>query len=496
MKTNNGFRVLIVDLNNFSLYPTISIGYLAAILRRHQMKVTVLSPLLHGIQGIVREPPESTFQNIGRRINMAMAQAPGSLAQNCNGLAKRIRASIATKDYPRIGEIFRDAKPADFDIVLASTYLMYYPVCHEIGSICQSSGTPLLIGGPYFAEPSVAKDWLDIPGLTAIVGGEVELELASLVRDAVNGENLNRFEGVWTPRGTGGPRRPLLNLDDVPFPDYSDFPWEKYPHRIIPMITGRGCGWGVCTFCSDVTSSSGRTYRSRSSRNVLEEAEYQSKRHDTSLFVFTDFKLNSDLVVWESILSELPNRVKSPKWIGAVHVGSIKPNGLDIHSLKAASGSGAVRLTTGLESGSQRVLDKYAKGADLETTSEFLHNAASARISIRATMIHGSPGETPEDVLASVKFLQQHEYLIDRVRLSRFNMTMGPVIQRRFDQKPSRYPALIVGKREKYTKKFAYQMTETHSFQYFRATQRLLGVVHRINAKKLPHAAFEFDGVM
>ena len=57
---------------------------------------------------------------------------------------------------------------------------------------------------------------------------------------------------------------PLADLDRLPFPDYSQFPWSKYPNIIVPMITGRGCGWGVCTFCSDVTSTAGRRFRSRS----------------------------------------------------------------------------------------------------------------------------------------------------------------------------------------------------------------------------------------
>lgn len=496
LTNSDRLKVLIVDLNNFSLYPTISIGYLTAALRRQQMQVTVLSPLAHGIRGVVREPPENWYQNLGRRVNMALAQSPGSLSQTCHEFVKNIRSRISMRHFPRIGEIFSNLNPAEFDIVLISAYLMYYPVCIEIGRVCHRAGVPLLIGGPYFAQPGVAKDWLGISGVTALVGGEVELELPELVRAAVRGGDLASFGGVWLPDGTGGPRKPLLDLDSVPFPDYSDFPWERYPHRIIPLITGRGCAWGVCTFCSDVTSSSGRTFRSRSSQNVLEEIEFQNKKYDTSLFVFTDFKLNSNLELWESVIDELPDRVESPKWIGAVHVGSLKPNGLDIDSLRRAKAAGAVRLTTGLESGSQRILDNYAKGADLDTTSEFLHNAASAGISIRATMIHGSPGETPQDVQASTDFLHRHKDLIDRIRISRFNMTVGPLIQRRLDEKPARYPTLVTGKREKYTKKISHEMTNSHSFEYFRATQRLLGAVHKINAKSLPVTAVEFDGVM
>jgi len=39
---------LVVDLNNFSRYPTLSVGYLVAILRGSDVEVDVLSPFSRG----------------------------------------------------------------------------------------------------------------------------------------------------------------------------------------------------------------------------------------------------------------------------------------------------------------------------------------------------------------------------------------------------------------------------------------------------------------
>src|SRR5206468_2001014 len=102
------------------------------------------------------------------------------------------------------------------------------------------------------------------------------------------GAPLQSFPGIALPGGrTGPPPQPLRDLDSVPFPDYSGFPWEAYPRPMAPILTGRGCGWGACTFCSDVTSSVGRTFRSRSVANVLDEIQWQSRRHAVRHFVFT-----------------------------------------------------------------------------------------------------------------------------------------------------------------------------------------------------------------
>jgi len=489
-------RALIVDLNNFARYPTIAVGYLSSVLRGHGVDVTVLSPLAHDVSGVTREPRETRLINVGRRISYTLNQMPGVLTDKARSLINKARTHIGSRHYPKISDLFDAAQPADFDVVLVSTYLMYYPVCREIGLICDQVGVPLLIGGSYFSEREVAQSWLDLPGLHAIIGGEVEFEIAAILGTAIERGDLSRFDGVWLPDGRGRNRKPLQTLDKISFPDYSDFPWDKYPHRIIPMVTGRGCGWGACTFCSDVTSTAGRTYRSRSPANVLQEAEYQSKRLGTSLFVFVDLKLNSDGPVWQAITSQLAERVHNPSWIGSIHVGSKDPNGLDLESLKRARKSGAVRLTTGLESGSQRVLDQWAKGTELGVTSRFLHDAAEAGISIRVTMIHGAPDERPEDVDASADFLNRHRRLIDRVSLNRFQFMIGPTFQRRHDEKPSRNPSIIVGERQPRMATADHRMVNSPTRKYFLATQRLLSAVHAINKKKLPDNASVFEGVM
>jgi len=47
-------RSLIIDLNNFSRYPTLSVGYLVATLRNHNVIVDVLSPFSRGIAAYPR----------------------------------------------------------------------------------------------------------------------------------------------------------------------------------------------------------------------------------------------------------------------------------------------------------------------------------------------------------------------------------------------------------------------------------------------------------
>jgi len=487
-------RVLIVDLNNFARYPTLAVGYLSAILRKDKFSVHVLSPLAHGVEGMSREPVETLWQDVARRTSFSLAGARG-IGARILPWVQRGRRWYDERSHARIVELFDSSQPFRYDVVLVSAYLMYHGVCEEIGRRCEALGVPLLIGGSYFADDEVARAWLSIPGLTALMRGEVEAELTELTRAVAAREDLSRFEGVSVPGRLGVARAPLTQLDDVPIPDFSGFPWERYPVRIVPVITGRGCGWGVCSFCSDVQSATGRSFRTRRPDLVLDELEEQSRRYEARDFVFTDLKLNSSLEMWNQLIESLPARVENPAWICSVHVGTRGPHGLDRPTLEAARRAGLQRVTTGLESASQSLLDSMYKGTDLAISSRFFHDASAAGVSVRVTMMHGCPGETEDDVLASAAFLERHRDVIDRVNLNRFQFMLGTRVMRRYDSTPEQLPDVEAGARTPHLAVADHRLRQLTA-GYRRATRRLLSAVHEINRKPLDARAQDFIGVM
>jgi hypothetical protein len=489
-------RVLLVDLNNFARYPTLSVGYLVRILRTAGWSCDVLSPLTYGCPGVRREPRAMPWSLLDQRVRYRSAVSRSRFVAHARDMA----ASFAARGERRLvertrAELCHRVAANVPDVVLVSTYLRHFEACRAIAEVCGRMGLPVLIGGPYLNHRRVLDEWLAIPGVTGIVSGEVEFHLADLVSTARAKEDVSVFPGVVTPASPhNGPAEPLKDLDAVPFPDFSDFPWELYPHRIVPLITGRGCGWGVCTFCSDVVSATGRTARSRSLANVFEEVGQQARTYATRSFVFTDLKLNSNLTVWRGLLDELPRRLPAAQWIGAVHVGSHGENGLSRREVGAAARAGAVRLTTGLESGSQRLLDRMAKGTDLFLLSRFLADARRAGISIRTTMILGYPDENAADVLASAAFLARHRELIDRVTLNRLAVMAGTELERRLrvPEGHGRPRSLAISQ----SASWEYRPEKADDPRYRSAVYDLLHEVHRINRRKLPPRAGPFDGVM
>ena len=120
-------RILLIDLNNFARYPTISIGYLAAILRREQMKVDLFSPLSTGVTGVSREPHAKPWHRWleGAKYRSAMSRNPWvktvrkwasgtalhapKLARQADHVAEQVQACLSKQRY---------------DAVFVSTYLI------------------------------------------------------------------------------------------------------------------------------------------------------------------------------------------------------------------------------------------------------------------------------------------------------------------------------------------------------------------------------------
>jgi anaerobic magnesium-protoporphyrin IX monomethyl ester cyclase len=494
-------RVLLVDLNNFARYPTLSIGYMTAVLRAAGVTVSVFSPLMVGVGGVTREVRPHRLSLIVSKLNHHAATSRSDWVRRWRDRLAASRASDITSHHDAVVQGFSDALARHQpDAVMISTYLMYRDVCERVCALCKQAGIPVLVGGPYFSQPEVIEDWAAIEGLTALAAGEVELELPAILRTLLSGGDPSQHRGVVARdahgRLKGDMAPPLKELDAVPFPDYSDFPWAAYPNRIVPIVTGRGCGWGVCTFCSDVTSTAGRTYRSRTPANVLGEIEAHHRTHGVSRFVFTDLKLNSNVDMWRLITSGMQAAAPRAQWIGAVHVGPEADNGLSPADLRRAADSGCVRLTTGLETGSQRMADLMKKGTRQTAVSAFLIYAAEAGISTRCTMILGYPDETAHDVHASAEFLEQHVPVIERVSLNRLQLITGTALHRTLRHKPGRHAQFKIVHEDSRMARADHRYGEVETASHRKAVMRLLTVVHRINRKPLAPRAREFEGVM
>lgn len=486
-------RALLVDLNNFSRYPTLSIGYLTAILRNAGHDVEVLSPLFFGVHGFPRQVREKPWQQYSRFLSHWSAVTTFKPVHNARSLLKRKRQIISGESATTILDAVKKSLVSKPDVVLISAYTMYYDVCVEIAALCCQQNIPVIVGGNSFVEPEIAERWAKVNGIAAVFSGEPEPILLDLVTKVAQGEDVRHISGVYDKsKSDNFAAAPLQTLDAVPFPDFSDFPWDCYPNRIIPIMTGRGCEWGRCTFCSDVLMSAGRTFRSRSLENVLQEIQYQHERFGADLFVFLDLKLNSDLHVWRGLAEHLPRVAPGVRWTASVHVDSRQDNGLSAEDLQRAAQAGLVRITCGLESGSQRVLSSMAKGVKLERMSAFIKDASNAGISVRLTSIVGYPSEEIEDIEKTTNFIAEHSDYIERVMLNRFTVMPGTPVQEQL--KKQSYPHIAVANLDVDYAVIPHRNQRLAKARNLMATYRLIRITNQINRKPLLEKASAFEG--
>ena len=55
-----------------------------------------------------------------------------------------------------------------------------------------------MVGGLCFHAQEVASEWLTLPGLSALIGVEVEPRLCEIVRRVLAGESAGSLPGVWS----------------------------------------------------------------------------------------------------------------------------------------------------------------------------------------------------------------------------------------------------------------------------------------------------------
>ncbi len=181
-------NALVIDLNNFSRYPTLSVGYVVAVCRRAGMNVRVFSPLSVGVGGVVRESTETRFRLYSEKLNFSVARSPlRSLRIARAWIGENLRSSLSRRTRRVVAAFKAEIENDRPEIVLVSSYLMYRGLVEKICGICSDAEIPVLLGGPYFAQPEVVGEWVAIKGVTALAAGEVEAKLPEIIRCVVAG---------------------------------------------------------------------------------------------------------------------------------------------------------------------------------------------------------------------------------------------------------------------------------------------------------------------
>jgi anaerobic magnesium-protoporphyrin IX monomethyl ester cyclase len=165
----------------------------------------------------------------------------------------------------------------------------------------------ITIGGHFatFEHESILRAF---PAIDSAVRHEGEDTLVALVGMLARGEAIEPIPGLVTRRalprvnkrlpvaGEGapdivvGPKRPLPELDDLPFPDRRGAPHDVLGVSCAPILGSRGC-YADCSFCcifAYADNADGARYRMRSPESIAAEMREEYEQRGVRLFVFHD----------------------------------------------------------------------------------------------------------------------------------------------------------------------------------------------------------------
>lgn len=302
---------------------------------------------------------------------------------------QEFRQEVKKKDPAVIGFTMRSC---DFNMVMKAAAIV-----KEI-----NSETVTVAGGPH---PTIAaEDVCQDENIDYVIIGEGEISFVELLQNIETGKNSNRIIVGNRP-----------NLDELPFDDRELYPYYPVSLKMVnypgvfkpPMVTfigQRGCPFR-CTYCAPHPQAIfGKKVRSRSANHVIQELKELRRKYNFRSLKFYDYTFTMN----PSWVYEFCDKYQQASFKAEILAQS-RANLICRHPelLKQLRDIGLKLMLLGFESGSQKVLDRLKKGCTVEENLEAASLLKQHGIMVGGSFMLGSPGETREDVLATVNLVKQ-----------------------------------------------------------------------------------------
>jgi len=250
-----------------------------------------------------------------------------------------------------------------------------------------------------------------------IILGEGEKAMLDLCDKTCMGQDINLLNTVYKKEEGlfyyKGPDR-LLEMESLPYPDFSDFNFDLY--RKIPITFSRGCR-NHCKFCRE--TAFWKYFRCRSAANVFQEIILRIKEHfgnknfeEKIVFFCSESSINTDYEMLKELSSLIiVSKIKIyDKWINIRDIVLIEGMArvipkISLEDYMLFKKAGLNIISFGIESGSDKVLKAMGKGVSSFLAMKAIKNAHKARIFVMINLMVGYPDENFMDFLKTIWFV-------------------------------------------------------------------------------------------
>jgi radical SAM superfamily enzyme YgiQ (UPF0313 family) len=270
--------------------------------------------------------------------------------------------------------------------------------------------TKIVLGGPEVRNHAVK--FLE-HGADYVVFGEGEQTMLELVQytGGIYPGGLTDIEGICyldeqQQFRQNKERTKLRNIDALPFPNrtkvqlqqYFDV-WEnRHGASTISVSTMRGCPYS-CKWCSRAVY--GQSYRRRSPTRVVDEIAWIKENYAVNSIWFVDDVFTVSHEWLKKFTDEITQRNLVMPYECITRADRM--NEEVILNLKK---SGCFRVWIGAESGSQKIIDLMDRRVEVEQVQKMIQLARHHGLQAGTFIMVGYPGETKEDIFATVKHLK------------------------------------------------------------------------------------------
>lgn len=253
----------------------------------------------------------------------------------------------------------------------------------------------LVAGGPHAtALPQEPIEY----GFDVVLTGEGELKAVSLAEVVEGKSELADVAQAHFVGGRGPKGGAITDLDSLPYPHLASVCHEKehFPPeaQLISggLISSRGCP-AQCTFCANVVT--GRTYRARSVRSVVDEMATLRSDHGVRHFSFWDDAFTAGkrrlLALCDSISND--SRLHGTTWTCITPGNMVTPS-----ALAKMRQAGCVAINFGIESGDLNILRSIKKGQRPDHILDAVSAAKNEGMLTIVNFMFGFPGEGVDEL--------------------------------------------------------------------------------------------------
>lgn len=275
----------------------------------------------------------------------------------------------------------KDIPKADVYAITATTPQFPYSldILQKLNGLNEKSKT--IVGGAHATSDPQSCDSFD-----KVVIGDGELALVQCLNDIENKKDQHIYIGEQ-----------ITNIDTLPIPNRKDIDISKYKYFIDGKLstismTSRGCPFS-CHFCQKMNNG----VQFHSTEYVLKELQHLMDCGCEGVdFQDNVFTMRKDLLSLAPILKKMA-------WRCQIRADE------KIKNIEILNKIGCRHVLSGIESGSQKILDIVNKKINIKKVAGLIKEYKSRNIEFRALIIVGLPSETHETINETIEFLRDIE---------------------------------------------------------------------------------------